>query len=74
MSYVGSGKNRYMLEVPENKKVPSGFEFQGGRKGFKRYYAKEIRELLSRLIAAEENRDSALRDVTKNIFRDFDKE
>ncbi|KAG8184513.1 hypothetical protein JTE90_002359 [Oedothorax gibbosus] len=74
VSYVGNGKNRYMLEVPENKKVPSGFEFQGGRKGFKRYYAKEVKDMLSSLTSAEESRDSALRDVTKNIFRDFDKD
>ncbi|GIX68461.1 hypothetical protein CDAR_500391 [Caerostris darwini] len=72
VSYVGSGKNRYLLEVPENKKVPRDFEFQGGRKGFKRYYTQETKDLLAQLIAAEENRASALKDITRRIFEHFD--
>ncbi|KAF8791514.1 DNA mismatch repair protein Msh6 like protein [Argiope bruennichi] len=72
VSYVGTGKNRYMLEVPENKKVPSEFEFQGGRKGFKRYYTKETKNLLARLTSAEESRASALKDITRRIFARFD--
>ncbi|CAL1277104.1 unnamed protein product [Larinioides sclopetarius] len=72
VSYVGTGKNRYMLEVPENKKVPSEFEFQGGRKGFKRYYTKETKDLLARLTSAEESRASTLRDITRRIFAHFD--
>ncbi|GBM44069.1 DNA mismatch repair protein Msh6 [Araneus ventricosus] len=72
VSYVGTGKNRYMLEVPENRKVPSEFEFQGGRKGFKRYYTKETKDLLARLTSAEESRASALRDITRRIFAHFD--
>ncbi|GFX60165.1 DNA mismatch repair protein Msh6 [Trichonephila clavipes] len=74
VSYVSVGKNRYMLEVSENKKVPSDFQFQGGRKGFKRYYTKETTTLLSRLVCAEDSRSVALHNSTRHIYSLFDKE
>ncbi|GFQ91601.1 DNA mismatch repair protein Msh6, partial [Trichonephila clavata] len=74
VSYVSVGKNRYMLEVPENKKVPSEFQFQGGRKGFKRYYTKQTTTLLSHLVCAEESRSVALHNSTRRIYSLFDKD
>lgn len=72
VSYVGSGRTRFQLEVPDHKKVPESFEFQGARKGFRRYYTPEGREFVARMIAAEESRDAALRDVARRIFAHFD--
>lgn len=73
VSYVGSGRTRFQLEVPDSKKVPENFEFQGARKGFKRYYSPEGRRFVAQMIAAEESRDTALRDVARRIFAQFDK-
>lgn len=72
VSYVGSGRTRFQLEVPDHKKVPESFEFQGARKGFRRYYTSEGKSFVSRMIAAEESRDAALRDVARRIFAHFD--
>ncbi|XP_035217076.1 DNA mismatch repair protein Msh6-like isoform X2 [Stegodyphus dumicola] len=74
VTYVGSAKTRFQLEVPDNKKVPSNFEFQGARKGFKRYYTQECKDFVTRISKAEENRKVALRDVARRIFAQFDKD
>ncbi|GFS42056.1 DNA mismatch repair protein Msh6 [Nephila pilipes] len=74
VSFISCGKNRYLLEVPENKKVPNEFQFQGGRKGFKRYYTKETKDLLALLISAEECRTNALSNITRHMFALFDED
>lgn len=63
VTYVGTEKKRFQLEVPESaaRKADSRYELQGQRKGFKRYYTEESRDLIHRLMAAEEMRDSALK-------------
>ena len=48
------------------------YELQGQRKGFKRYYTKESRALIQRLMAAEDHRDTALKDISRRIFAQFD--
>ncbi|XP_054714457.1 DNA mismatch repair protein Msh6-like [Uloborus diversus] len=74
VSYVGSGRTRFQVEIPDNKKVPEDFEFQGARKGFRRFYTDEARGYLARYIAAEESRELALRDVSRRIYAHFDKD
>jgi DNA mismatch repair protein MSH6 len=63
VTYVGSDKKRFQLEVPEAsaKKADHRYEIQGQRKGFKRYYTAEGREFIRRMMAAEEQRDNALK-------------
>lgn len=72
VSYVSVGKLRYLLEVPDDKVVPREFQFQNGRKGFKRYFTSETTTLITRLIIAEESRTEALRNTTRRIFSLFD--
>ena len=48
------------------------YELQGQRKGFKRYYTKESRAFIQRLMAAEDHRDTALKDISRRIFAQFD--
>ena len=74
VAFVGSDKKRYQLEVAETaaKKVDHRYELQGQRKGFKRYYTQETKELLKRLMEAEDQRDSALKDISRRIFEQFD--
>ena len=63
VTYVGSDKKRFQLEVTEAsaKKADHRYEIQGQRKGFKRYYTAEGREFIRRMMAAEEQRDNALK-------------
>ncbi|OXU29419.1 hypothetical protein TSAR_009297 [Trichomalopsis sarcophagae] len=73
IKYCGNDKKRYQIEVPESqiKKVGSGYELQGSRKGFKRYYTEETKDLLARQIAAEEQKDKVLKDSNRKIFAKF---
>ena len=72
--YFGTDKKRYQLEVSDSaaKKVDNRYELQGQRKGFKRYYTKETRELLRQMMEAEQQRDNALKDISRRIFEQFD--
>lgn len=75
VAYVGSDKKRFQLEVSDSaaRKADGRYELQGQRKGFKRYYTAESRGLVQRLVAAEEARDSALKDISRRIFEQFDR-
>ncbi|XP_014673632.1 PREDICTED: DNA mismatch repair protein Msh6-like isoform X2 [Priapulus caudatus] len=74
VEYWGTGRNRFQLEVPESalKKVPDAYELKSQRKGFKRYWTREIEALLARMVAAEDQRHAALRDCMRSIFHTFD--
>ncbi|CAL1689622.1 unnamed protein product [Lasius platythorax] len=73
ITFYGTDKKRYQIEIPESqvKKVGPGYELQSQRKGFKRYYTAEAKELLGRQINAEEHRDKVLKDLNRRIFAQF---
>lgn len=72
--YVGTDKKRYTLEVPESctSRADHRYEIQGSRKGFKRYITTETKSLIQQLLAAEESRNVALKDISRRIFEQFD--
>ncbi|XP_069105499.1 DNA mismatch repair protein Msh6-like [Argopecten irradians] len=74
MTFWGTGKNRYQMEVPESalKRVPDDYELFSSKKGWKRYRTAEIDEYLSELADAEERKDVALKDTMRRIFHSFD--
>ncbi|CAL8109509.1 unnamed protein product [Orchesella dallaii] len=72
--YFGSDKKRFQIEVPDNVKVPKEFEMSSSRKGFKRYYNAKTREFLAAIMKAETEREEILRDITRRIFSQFDKD
>lgn len=73
VTFIGSDRKRYQLEVPDSqlKKVTSSYELQSQRKGFKRYYTNETKDLLARQISAEEDRDRVLKDLNRRLFAKF---
>ncbi|XP_076654802.1 DNA mismatch repair protein Msh6 [Halictus rubicundus] len=73
VTYHGTDKKRYQIEIPESqmRKVGSGYELMSQRKGFKRYYTAEAKELLSRQMNAEEHKDKVLKDLNRRIFAQF---
>ncbi|KAF7387459.1 hypothetical protein HZH68_013136 [Vespula germanica] len=73
VTFFGQDRKRFQLEVPDSqvKKVGPGFELQSQRKGFKRYYTAEAKELLARQTNAEEGRDKVLKDLNRRIFAKF---
>lgn len=48
LSYVGTDKKRYQLEVPQNSAAKAGSEYhlEGARKGFKRFSTAETKVLM----------------------------
>ncbi|XP_038051603.1 DNA mismatch repair protein Msh6-like [Patiria miniata] len=75
ITYWGTGKNRFQLEVPESalaRHTPQDYELQSAKKGFKRYWTAEITEMFADLCAEEERRDVALRDSMRRVFHAFD--
>lgn len=76
MSYWGTGKNRFQMEVPDSiseRNIPDEYEVKSTKKGCKRYVTKESERLFSELQSFEEKRDGALKDCMRRLFYNFDK-
>uniref|UniRef100_A0A671YM23 DNA mismatch repair protein n=1 Tax=Sparus aurata TaxID=8175 RepID=A0A671YM23_SPAAU len=76
MSYWGTGKNRFQMEVPDSvseRNIPEEYEVKSTKKGWKRYVTKESERLFSELQGFEEKRDAALKDCMRRLFYNFDK-
>lgn len=75
VTYWGSAKNRYQLEVPDSiRKIPDEYTLQSQKKGFKRYWTAKIEDKLAELVNAEERREEALKDTMRHVFHKFDQE
>ena len=74
--YHGTGRNRYQLEVASGsaRKAGSDYELQSQRKGYQRFHTPTTKELYSRQVNAEEQRDAAIKDITRRVFAQFDKQ
>ncbi|CAF1182110.1 unnamed protein product [Adineta steineri] len=74
IKYVHVQKIRYAMEIPEKAcgNLDDDYELMSSRKGFKRYYTSELRELLETLNESEKKKESALKDTTSSLFRKFD--
>ncbi|XP_068580716.1 DNA mismatch repair protein Msh6 isoform X1 [Cebidichthys violaceus] len=76
MSYWGTGRNRFQMEVPDGvseRNIPEEYEVKSTKKGWKRYVTKETERLFSELQGFEEKRDAALKDCMRRLFFNFDK-
>uniref|UniRef100_A0AAV2JPE1 DNA mismatch repair protein n=1 Tax=Knipowitschia caucasica TaxID=637954 RepID=A0AAV2JPE1_KNICA len=76
MSYWGTGKNRFQMEVPDSiseRNIPEEYDVKSTKKGWKRYVTKESEKLFSEMQVYEEKRDSALKDCMRQLFYNFDK-
>ncbi|KAL9963214.1 hypothetical protein ACROYT_G032392 [Oculina patagonica] len=75
VTYWGTAKNRYQLEVPDSiRKIPDEYTLQSQKKGFKRYWTSQIEEKLAEIVDAEERREEALKDTMRHVFHKFDQE
>ncbi|KAL0818930.1 hypothetical protein ABMA28_008233 [Loxostege sticticalis] len=73
LSYVGSDKKRYQIEVPQGAASKAGpdYHLEGTRKGFKRFSTAETKDLLARMMAAEDQKTNVLKDLSRRIFEKF---
>lgn len=68
--YWGTGKNRFQLEIPIDrvKKAGSEYTLASGTKKLKRYTTAATEEFLSRQLAGESCRETALLDIQRKMF------
>lgn len=74
--YWGTAKNRYQLEIPESvaeRHLSAEYELKSTKKGFRRYWTREIEKMLADMMNAEERRDAALKDCMRRLFYNFDR-
>ncbi|KAF7256198.1 hypothetical protein EG68_06644 [Paragonimus skrjabini miyazakii] len=73
ISYWGTARNRFQLEVPESSvsRVPSSWQLASQRKGVKRYRCEKTIDWLTQLMAAEERKDASLRGIMQTLFASF---
>jgi DNA mismatch repair protein MSH6 len=74
VTYVGTGRNRFQLEVPEERagKADDGHELVGQRKGYRRFVTEETKNFLAKEMKAEDEMESALQDIGRRIMSKFD--
>jgi DNA mismatch repair protein MSH6 len=74
LAYFGTSRNRYQLELPENKckNLTDDYELTSSKKGIKRYWTNEIKSMLADLTDAENRKEQALKDSMKSLFKNFD--
>jgi len=72
VSWFGSDKKRFQLEVSDKVSVPASFELSSSKKGFKRYITTETKDFLSRLQKHEAAREALLKDLMRRIFEKVD--
>ncbi|KAI1725645.1 mutS domain V domain-containing protein [Ditylenchus destructor] len=72
--FTGKGKSRYTMEIPTNvtSKLGQEFIYLSEVKGYKRYTTEELKQLIEKLIEAENHRDIVSAEVTRRVFSDFD--
>lgn len=76
LTYWGTGRNRFQMEVPDSvseRNIPEEYKVKSTKKGWKRYWTREIERLFSELQSLEEKRDAALKDCMRRLFYNFDK-
>ncbi|XP_063701987.1 probable DNA mismatch repair protein Msh6 [Culicoides brevitarsis] len=76
LTYFGSDKKRFQIEVPEScsKKANSDYALESQRKGkpaCKRFYTEETRDFLKRMQQLEEKRKHVMSDFARRIFEKF---
>lgn len=73
IEYFGTAKNRYQIQIPEAycKNVPSDYQIETTRKGFKRYYTPTILKLFSKLTTHEEEMKKTLDGIMSKVFEQF---
>lgn len=72
VTFFGSGKNRFQMEIADSVNVPRYYDLKSRRKGFGRYSTEELDELIEEVIKAEANKDKQREDATRRVFADFD--
>lgn len=70
--YTNIGKEVYQMEVPAATKVPKDWKMMSSTKGVKRYYFRELQDLVRDLQEAQETHAQVVKQVAGRFFKRFD--
>ena len=76
LKYWGTNKDRYQIEVPiaSTGKVPKDWTSKSQKKTHRRYWTREIEQMLGQLVDAEERIATAQKDTLRRVFEKFDEQ
>ncbi|KAK0625405.1 muts domain V-domain-containing protein [Bombardia bombarda] len=74
VKFTDIGKEVYQIEVPKSVKVPATWRQMSATSAVKRYYFKQLEELVRELQEAEELHSQIVKEVASRFFKRFDKD
>ncbi|KAI1393068.1 DNA mismatch repair protein Msh6 [Hypoxylon trugodes] len=72
LKFTDVGKEVYQIEAPKSVKVPKDWQQMSATSSVKRYYFKELTDLVRQLQEAEETHSQLVREVALRLFQRFD--
>lgn len=72
LKFTDIGKEIYQIEAPKTVKVPKNWRQMSATSAVKRYYFKELEDLVRELQEAEETHSQIVKDVASRFFERFD--
>ncbi|TPX15307.1 uncharacterized protein E0L32_004584 [Thyridium curvatum] len=72
IKFTDIGKEIYQVEVPKAVKVPKDWRQMSATASVKRYYFRDLDELIRELQEAEETHSQIVKDVASRFFKHFD--
>ncbi|KAK4098074.1 DNA mismatch repair protein Msh6 [Parathielavia hyrcaniae] len=72
VKFTDVGKEIYQIEVPKSVKVPSSWRQMSATAAVKRYYYRELEDLVRELQEAEETHSQIVKEVASRFFKRFD--
>lgn len=72
LKFTDIGKEIYQIEVPKSVKVPKDWQQMSATASVKRYYFKELTDLVRELLEAEETHSQLVKEVAARLFQKFD--
>jgi len=72
LKFTDVGKEIYQIEAPKAVKVPNNWRQMSATASVKRYYFRELEDLVRELQEAEETHSQIVRDVANRFFQRFD--
>ncbi|KAF3065765.1 DNA mismatch repair protein msh6 [Daldinia childiae] len=72
LRFADVGKEVYQIEAPKAVKVPKDWQQMSATSSVKRYYFKELTDLVRQLQEAEETHSQLVREVTLRLLQRFD--
>ncbi|KAM7190092.1 putative DNA mismatch repair protein msh6 [Rhypophila sp. PSN 637] len=72
LKFTNNGKEVYQIEAPKSLNVPASWRQMSATAAVKRYYFKELEDLIKELLETEETHSQIKKEVASRFFKRFD--